>query len=148
MNTHVMNPPEVSSSNQATTSGLNDDQDPLEPQLRMKRLIESSHNISVDKNISISKYFHSGRELIKSAGQHESKSEIEKAFVLYLRFMTLNLEKLPNHPGYKDADKAEKKLVKDECKRVFDVAEDLKKRILEKYKAEFQAANQQTKQSN
>ena len=114
-----------------------DDHQTLEPQARMKKLIETSHNIPVDKNISISKYFHSGREMIKSATQHESKGEIEKAFVLYLRYMTLFLEKLINHPEYKEADRAEKKLVKEECARAFDKAEDLKRRILEKYKDEY-----------
>lgn len=110
----------------------------MEPSLRMKELVQMSHNIHVDKNISISKYFNSGRELIKSAAAFEQKGDIEKAFVLYLRYMTLFIEKIKHHPEYNQADKAEKALVKTECNNVFDRAEDLKKRIMENYASEFE----------
>lgn len=113
-------------------------QDSLEPSLRLKKLIEMSHNIIVDRNISISRYFNSGRELIKSASALESKGDIEKAFVLYLRYMTLFLEKLVLHPEYSKADKNEKKLVKDECNHVFDLAEKLKVSILAKYEHDYE----------
>lgn len=110
----------------------------MEPSSRMKELVQMSHNISVDKNISVNKYFNSGRELIKSASAFEQKGDIEKAFVLYLRYMTLFLEKLIHHPEWSKADKAEKVLVKNECNRVFDHAEDLKRRIMDKYSKEYE----------
>lgn len=104
----------------------------------MRQLIEMSHNISIDRNISVDKYFKSGRELLKSAAALEQKGDIEKAFVLYLRYMTLFLEKLNHHPDYSKADKAEKALVMNECNKVFELAETLKKRINEKYAEEFE----------
>lgn len=110
----------------------------LEPSVRMKQLVEMSHNIDVDRKISISKYFHSGRELIKSASALEQKGDIEKAFVLYLRYMTLFLEKLVHHPEYNKADRAEKTLVKNECNNVFELAENLKRRIMEQYTEEYE----------
>ena len=113
------------------------DQTVLDPAVRMKQLIELSHSISVDPKISITKYFSSGRELVKSAASLESKGDIEKAFVLYLRYMTLFLEKLVHHPEYKSADPAEKTQVRSECNRVFDLAENLKNRIKEKYAKEY-----------
>lgn len=112
----------------------------LEPSARMKLLVEMSHNITVDRNISISKYFNSGRELIKSAAVFAAKGDIEKAFVLYLRYMTLFLEKLIHHPEYKKVDQAEKNLVKKECNNVLEQAENLKKQIMEKFTKEFEAA--------
>lgn len=105
----------------------------MEPSLRIQELVQMSHSIHVDKNISIAKYFKSGRELIKAAAAFEQKGDIEKAFVLYLRYMTLFIEKIKHHPEYNQADKTEKASVKDECNKVFDRAEDLKKRIMEKY---------------
>lgn len=112
----------------------------LEPAARMKLLIETSHDIVVDKNIAISKYFHSGREIIKAASTAEQVGDIEKAFVLYLRYMTLFIEKIIHHPEYKQADKAEKAHVKSECNRVFDLAENLKKQILDKFQKEYDEA--------
>lgn len=104
----------------------------------MKDLVSVSHDIVVDKTISISKYFNSGKELIKTAAAFEEKGEIEKAFVLYLRYMTLFVEKIIHHPGYHNYDRNEKTSVKNECNRIFDVAEGLKKKILEKYTREYE----------
>lgn len=112
--------------------------EPLEPATRMKRLVEMSHTITVDKNISISRYFNSGRELIKSAGASESAGDLEKAFVLYLRYMTLFIEKLVHHPEYSKADKSEKNLVKTECNNILVHAEELKKKLLEKFAKEYE----------
>lgn len=117
----------------------------LEPSARMKQLIETSHSISVDKNIPLSKYFHSGRELIKSATDSESKGDNEKAFVLYLRYMTLFLEKLIHHPEWNKADRQEKDLVKKQCNDIFELAEELKKKISEKYSKEYQDYLEKTK---
>uniref|UniRef100_A0A6G1S978 STAM-binding protein n=1 Tax=Aceria tosichella TaxID=561515 RepID=A0A6G1S978_9ACAR len=110
----------------------------LEPAARMKLLVEMSHNITVDREVPVDRYFKSGRELLKSASAFESQGEIERAFILYLRYMTLFLEKLIHHPEYSKADKNEKKLVKEECNHVFDLAESLKKRIMQKYELEYE----------
>lgn len=110
----------------------------LEPAARMKELVSVSHEISVDKAISISRYFNSGKELLKTAAGFEEKGEIEKAFVLYLRYMTLFVEKLVHHPEYAKYDRNEKTAVKNECNRIFDLAEGLKKKILEKYTKEYE----------
>lgn len=108
-----------------------------EPSTRMKELIAMSHNITVDRIVSIDKYFKSGRELIKSAAGFEEKGDLEKAFILYLRYMTLFLEKIIHHPDYNKADKQEKNLVKNECNNVFELAEKLKKKIMDKYNEEY-----------
>lgn len=110
----------------------------LEPGARMKNLVEMSHDVTVDKNISIARYFNSGRELIKAASGLEAKGENEKAFVLYLRYTTLFIEKLVRHPEWSKADKDEKKLVRDECNHVLDCADNLKKLIMNKFNAEFE----------
>lgn len=132
----------------SSNHGQTDPEESLEPSVRIKKLVEMSHNISVDRNISISLYFKSGRELIKSAAALEAAGEIEKAFVLYLRYMTLFLEKLVHHPEYSKADKEEKKLVKEECNNVFDLAEKLKKAILDNYQAEYEKFKQSGAQSS
>lgn len=113
----------------------------LEPAIRMKQLVEMSHTITVDKNISISKYFNSGRELIKSASALEEKGDLERAFVLYLRYMTLFIEKLVHHPEYSKADRVEKNLVKTECANILVHAEELKKKLLEKFAKEYGEIN-------
>lgn len=127
-----------------TTNKVEEKTPVLHPSARMKKLVEMSHDISIDKDVSISKYFNSGRELIKAAAALENKGDIERAFVLYLRYMTLFLEKIVHHPEYTKADRAEKTLVKKECNNVFELAECLKKRILEKYTLEYEQSQRAT----
>lgn len=117
------------------------DANSLEPAARMRRLVDMSHTITVDKNISISRYFNSGRELIKSAAASEASGDLEKAFVLYLRYVTLFIEKLIHHPEYSKADKAEKNLVKTECNKILVHAEELKKKLLEKFTKDYQESS-------
>lgn len=117
----------------------------LEPTARMRQLVEMSHNIVVDPKIPVSRYFNSGRELIKSATTCQQKGDLEKAFVLYLRYMTLFLEKIIHHPEYGKADRNEKTLIRNECNTVFDLAENLKQRILEKYTLEYEQSKQEPK---
>lgn len=111
----------------------------IEPAQRMKILVESSHNIEVDRNIPIARYLKSSRELVKSAVSHQESGDIEKAFVLYLRNMSLILERLPTHPEWNKADKTEKLYAKNQCNIIFDLAEKLKSQIKEKYEREYKA---------
>lgn len=111
----------------------------LDPAQRMKQLVESSHNIDIDRNIPIARYLKSSRELVKSAVSYQESGDIEKAFVLYLRHMSLILEKLPAHPDWNKADKTEKLHAKNQCNSIFDLAEKLKSQIKENYEKEFLA---------
>lgn len=111
----------------------------LEPNLRMRQLIESSQNFEIDRNIPISRYFKSSRELIKSAASHQESGEIEKAFLLYMRHMSLILEKLCQHPQWNKADKNDKAQARNQCNIIFDIAEKLKEQLKEKYEIEYRS---------
>lgn len=112
----------------------------MDPSARMRLLIDSSHKVEVDPNIPIARYFKSGRELIKTAAASLESGDIEKSFVLYLRYMSLFLEKLVHHPEWTKVDHEEKKSVKNECNKIFDTAEKLKAQIKEKYEEEYKRA--------
>lgn len=108
-----------------------------EPSQRMKNLTAISSKIDIDYRIPIDRYFKSGRELVKSAKDHEDKGDIEKAYVLNLRYISLFLEKLKSHPGYVKADQDEKNLIRLQCNSIFDWAEETKAKILTKYQQEY-----------
>lgn len=109
----------------------------IEPKERMRRLIELSQNVDVDFNIPVNKYIRSGNEMVKRATSHEEQGELEKAFILYLRFVSLFLEKLIKHPGYSKLELEDKTAYKAQCNVIFDRAEKVKAILLEKYSAEY-----------
>lgn len=128
----------VHSTNMSTSPGPPKSSQTLEPSARMRLLIDTSHSIQVDRNIPIARYFKSGQEIIKSATACQKSGDIEKAFVLYLRYMSLFLEKLVHHPEWNKVGRDEKKHVREECNNIFDLAEELKARIRDKYEKEYE----------
>lgn len=131
-----ISPEEMSSSSangNSSSSGSS-----LDPSTRMKLLIESSRSIDIDRNIPIARYFKSGKELLKTASNCKESGDIEKAFILYLRYTSLFIEKLVRHPEWNKADKEEKELVKKECNNILDLAENLKTQIKQKYEKEYE----------
>ena len=63
---------------------------------------------------------------------HEEGS-FESAFILYSKFITLFVEKLPNHPEYKEASAGEKAKIKKKLLSVFPLAEQIKKQLSARY---------------
>lgn len=77
-------------------------------------------------------------ELIRMAHVYTEEGNIEHAFILYNKYITLFIEKLPKHREYKTANIPEKK---DTLKKLKDIAfpqaEILKKELLKRFEIEY-----------
>ncbi|XP_072165425.1 STAM-binding protein-like A [Diadema setosum] len=122
-------------------------QDPSqEPSQRVRLLAEHGSAITVDHAVPIRRYFRSGQEMIRMANVYYEENNWESAFVLYSKYMTIFVEKLPKHPGYKASRPEDLKNAKKNVKSAFPKAEDTKKKLQEKYAEEFKIWQAQEEQ--
>ncbi|XP_075262954.1 STAM-binding protein-like A isoform X2 [Convolutriloba macropyga] len=70
-------------------------------------------------------------------GVYMDERNLTSAFVIYMKFVSLALEKLPKHPGYSRLTPEETKLLKKRAKNALGVAEGLKKKLLEQLEKEY-----------
>lgn len=66
-----------------------------------------------------------------SEGDHQS------AYILFMRFLTLFVEKIIKHPQFKEVPAETKKANKAKLTEILAITEDLKKKLLERYKREY-----------
>lgn len=71
------------------------------------------------------------------ANVYQKEGNIENAFILYIKYTTLFVEKVPTHPEYKSFDSITKKENIDRIKELFPVAEKLKARLLKRFEEEY-----------
>ncbi|XP_047472052.1 STAM-binding protein-like isoform X2 [Penaeus chinensis] len=95
----------------------------LEPAARIKLLCSQGECIVVDPNIPLRRYYRSGLEMVRMANVYTEEGSYENAFILYMKFMTLFLEKIVSHPefsGHSSVDKTNnaKKLKKLQEERI------------------------------
>merc|ERR1719264_1137162 len=60
----------------------------------MKGLADAASDFNVDNRIPVRRYFRSGKEMIKMAEVYRKEGNHEAAYVLYLKYITLFVEKL------------------------------------------------------
>ena len=85
------------------------------------------------------RYYNSGPQMIRMADTYYEEENMEKAYILYFKYVTLFVEKLPKHPEYKLAEIAkEKNRVMKTLRVVMSKCEELKKIIRMKYDEEYQ----------
>ncbi|XP_022237832.1 STAM-binding protein-like [Limulus polyphemus] len=109
-----------------------------DPHTRVRQLGEVGSSVVVDPNIPPHRYFRSGNEMVRMAKVYMDEQNLENAFILYTKYITLFVEKLPKHPDYKHASAAEKANTKQKLKQIFPVAEQLKSSLLEAYNKEYE----------
>lgn len=108
-----------------------------DPAARVRALCEYGSQLTeVDMNIPVGRYFRSGKEMIRMAEVYQDEGCHEKAFILYSKFVTLFVEKLPKHPGYQTATSSERTTNKKLVNAVFPKAETIKKKLNAKYASE------------
>ncbi|CAN9512847.1 unnamed protein product [Ophioblennius macclurei] len=109
----------------------------LPPEERVRALTKKGSSVEVNDDVPPRRYFRSGMEMIRMAHVYTEEGNIEHAFVLYNKYITLFIEKLPKHRDYKTANIPEKK---DTLKKLKDVAfpqaEILKKALLRRFEQE------------
>ncbi|XP_068167021.1 STAM-binding protein-like A [Antennarius striatus] len=110
----------------------------LSPEERVRALTKKGSAVEVSDDMHPRRYFRSGMEMIRMANVYTEEGNIEHAFVLYNKYITLFIEKLPKHREYKTANIPEKK---DTLKKLKDVAfpqaEILKKALLKRYDQDY-----------
>lgn len=83
------------------------------------------------------RYYRSGTEMVRTAKMYQNEGQHENAYILYIRFMTLFLEKVQMHPEYKTFSVVQKNQVVSTLREVMPTTEKLKAKILERYQKEF-----------
>ncbi|XP_019878570.1 STAM-binding protein-like [Aethina tumida] len=111
----------------------------LTPDERLKQLIDYCNLMDVDYHVAPIKYYRSGLEMIRMANVYYKEGSLENAYVLYLKFMTLFLEKIRKHPDFKTVPSKLKTDNQIHLKEVLPKAEKLKQKLLEKYTLEYNA---------
>ncbi|ROI74397.1 STAM-binding protein-like A [Anabarilius grahami] len=110
----------------------------LTPEERVRALTKKGSTVDMNEAVPIRRYFRSGMEMIRMAHVYGEEGNTEHAFVLYNKYITLFIEKLPKHPEYKLSNIPEKKETLRKLKETaFPQAELLKKHLLRRYEREY-----------
>ena len=92
-------------------------------------------------DLSIKRFFQAASDMLKQGRGCAAEQDLERAYVLLLRFTEFFINRLPEHPGWKSAEVAdEKKKLKKECMSVFNEVEILKAELLGRYAAEAEVS--------
>ncbi|NXE00674.1 STABP protein, partial [Chaetorhynchus papuensis] len=110
----------------------------LPPEERVRRLIQAGSSVEVSEDIPPRRYFRSGVEMLRMAAVYRDEGNVEHAFILYNKYITLFIEKLPQHRDYKSAVIPEKRETVKKLKEVaFPRAEELKEELLKRYAKDY-----------
>ncbi|NXU94635.1 STABP protein, partial [Xiphorhynchus elegans] len=108
------------------------------PEERVRRLIQAGSAVEVNEDIPPRRYYRSGVEMLRMAAVYAGEGNAEHAFILYNKFITLFIEKLPQHRDYKTAVIPEKRDTVKKLKEVaFPRAEELKEELLKRYAQDY-----------
>ncbi len=66
----------------------------MEPDARMKRIVSFANEFNVDRNTPIRRYYQSGVQMLRMADIYYAEEAHEKAYILYLKYLTLFVEKV------------------------------------------------------
>ncbi|XP_009304953.1 AMSH-like protease isoform X2 [Danio rerio] len=104
---------------------------------RVRALSKMGYNIEINEDIAPRRYFRSGVEMERMAAVYLEEGSLENAFVLYNKFITLFVEKLPSHRDYQQCNIPEKQVIMKKLQEVAFPRKDQLKRLLhEKYSKE------------
>ncbi|XP_051540505.1 STAM-binding protein-like A isoform X1 [Myxocyprinus asiaticus] len=104
---------------------------------RVRALTKLGSSVDVSEDVPPRRYFRSGMEIIRMANIYAEEGNVEHAFILYNKYITLFIEKLPRHRDYKTANIPEKKETMRKLKEIaFPKAEELKRLLLKQYEKE------------
>lgn len=83
-------------------------------------------------------YYRSGTEMLRMAQVYLTEGDHENAFILYMKYLTLFVEKIRNHPDYPKI-KSEMKVINKRVKEeVMPTSERLRAKIMERYQREYE----------
>jgi len=111
--------------------------DNREPAERLRCLALAASDIKVDSRIPIRRYFRSGQEMLKMAEIYRTEGNDEASYILYMKYMTLFVEKLKSHRDYVQIIPAEKKKVSKTVREVMSITEELKKKLKKTFEEDY-----------
>lgn len=76
-------------------------------------------------------------EMVRMANVYKSEGNLENAYILYIKFMTLFIEKIQKHPEYKTLPAVTKQPNQSKLKEVMPATEKLKVKLMEQYQLEY-----------
>ncbi|CAH0702777.1 unnamed protein product [Spodoptera exigua] len=117
----------------------------LEPNTRVKQLANYGAMVDVDPNVPPRRYYRSGLEMVRMANVYLTEGSLENAYILYIKFMTLFLEKIRKHPEYAAVPTSVKAVNQAKLKEVMPKAEKLKQKLLDQYAKEHALYQEQEK---
>ncbi|KAG5262844.1 hypothetical protein AALO_G00279520 [Alosa alosa] len=104
---------------------------------RVRALSKMGYNIEINEEVTPRRYFRSGVEMERMAAVYLEEGSLENAYVLYNKFITLFVEKLPSHRDYQQCSVPEKQVIMRKLQEVaFPRKDQLKKLLHEKYSKE------------
>ncbi len=62
--------------------------DPLE---RVRQMCLTASSVTVDNSVPIKRYWRSGKELLRMANIYREEDYLDKAFILYMKYITYEL---------------------------------------------------------
>ncbi|OZC09071.1 Mov34/MPN/PAD-1 family protein [Onchocerca flexuosa] len=123
-----------------------------DPNLRMRITLNMASTQEVSPTVPINRfdfrvsfeqfYYRSLNEIYRVAGFCMEDKDYERAFIYYMRFVSLTVEGLPKHKQYKGFSSAEKTKAETVLRDAFMKAEALKERLKKKYEEEAILAKQ------
>lgn len=108
------------------------------PAARLRRMAEKVSALAVDHNIPALMYFRSGLQMVRMADMYIKQGNVKEAYLLYLRFITLFLEKIREHPGWASLPATDRKIVSEKLKAAIPKAEKLKESLRQQFEEEYQ----------
>ncbi|KAK7574148.1 hypothetical protein V9T40_011339 [Parthenolecanium corni] len=112
---------------------------------RLKRLSDFSNSFQVDSSTPAKRYYNTGEQMIRRADVHLKDHQLEEAFVLYLKYMILILEKIRKHPDHKNVPAEQVSTAHKNMKSIADKAEKIKSTLREIFQAEHNEFIQEKK---
>ncbi|XP_046670991.1 STAM-binding protein-like [Homalodisca vitripennis] len=108
------------------------------PEERLKRLLTDYASVEIDASIPPKWYYHLGLEMVRMANVYREEGQLENAYVLYMKFIVLFLEKTKTHPGWNTLPETNRAVIQQKLREVFPKAEQLKSELSKKFKEEYE----------
>lgn len=109
----------------------------LDPPERLKVLANYSSAFEVDPKVPTKRYYRSGVEMLKMGQVYLDEGSLENAYVLYMKYMTLFLEKIRQHPEYASVPTDIKIKNHAKIREILPKCEKIKALLLEQYTKEY-----------
>ncbi|XP_047346846.1 STAM-binding protein-like A isoform X1 [Vespa velutina] len=118
-----------------------------DPETRLKELSEKASKVTINHNIPPHRYYRSGIQMIRQADVYVKEKNYEEAYCLFLKFITLFVEKMQHHQMYHVVTAKDKAINKQKLREVIPKAEELKKQLLKQYQNQLDKDLEDTKKA-